>query len=66
MEEASASLRAAGGRRGIVQISPDGSDAKLVVAGVNLVGLAFSSTGEMAIVSIDSVYGLPAHIKGTL
>jgi sugar lactone lactonase YvrE len=60
---AAASLR---GRRGIVQISPDGSDAKLIVAGVNLVGLAFSSTGEMAIVSIDSVYGLPSHIKGTL
>jgi sugar lactone lactonase YvrE len=54
------------GRRGIVQISPDGRDAKLIVAGVNLVGLAFSSTGEMAVVSIDSVYSLPAQIKGTL
>lgn len=58
-----ASLR---GRRGIVRISPDGRDAKLVVAGVNLIGLAFSSAGEMAIVSIDSVYSLPAQIKGTL
>lgn len=58
-----ASLR---GRRGIVRISPDGSDAKLVVAGVNLIGLAFSSAGEMAVVSIDSVYSLPAQIKGTL
>lgn len=54
------------GRRGIVQISPDGDQAKLIVAGVNLVGLAFSSTGEMAVVSIDSVYSLPAQIKGTL
>lgn len=54
------------GRRGIVRISPDGSDAKLVVAGVNLIGLAFSSAGEMAVVSIDSVYSLPAQIKGTL
>jgi sugar lactone lactonase YvrE len=54
------------GRRGIVRISPDGRDAKLVVAGVNLIGLAFSSAGEMAVVSIDSVYSLPAHIKGTL
>ena len=54
------------GRRGIVRISPDGSEAKLVVAGVNLVGLAFSATGEMAVVSIDSVYSLPTQIKGTL
>lgn len=58
-----ASLR---GRRGIVRISADGSDAKIIVSGVNLVGLAFSSNGEMAVVSIDSVYSLPAQIKGTL
>lgn len=57
---------ALGGRRGIVRISPDSSDAKVVVAGVNLVGLAFSSSGEMAVVSIDSVYSLPTQIKGTL
>ena len=54
------------GRRGIVRISPDGDDAKLVVAGVNLIGLAFSATGEMAVVSIDSVYSLSTQIKGTL
>ena len=54
------------GRRGIVRISPDGSEAKLVVAGVNLIGLAFSAGGEMAVVSIDSVYSLPMQIKGTL
>lgn len=53
------------GRRGIVRISPNG-DAKVIVAGTNLIGLAFSSTGEMAIVSIDSVYSLPTQIKGTL
>lgn len=54
------------GRRGIVRISPDGSEAKVVVAGINLVGLAFSSGGEMAVVSIDSVYSVPTQIKGTL
>ena len=54
------------GRRGIVRISPDGSDAKVVVAGMNLIGLAFSASGEMAVVSIDSVYSLPTQIKGTL
>ena len=53
------------GRRGIVRISPNG-EAKLVVAGTNLIGLAFSSSGEMAVVSIDSVYSLPTQIKGTL
>jgi hypothetical protein len=37
-----------------------------VVAGINLIGLAFSATGEMAAVSIDSVYSLPMQIKGTL
>jgi sugar lactone lactonase YvrE len=58
-----ASLR---GRRGIVRISPDGQEAALVVAGVNLVGLAFSASGEMAVVSIDSVYSLPMQIHGTL
>jgi len=54
------------GRRGIIRISPNGTEAKVVVAGVNLVGLAFSSEGEMAVVSIDSVYSLPVQIKGTL
>jgi sugar lactone lactonase YvrE len=54
------------GRRGIVRISPDGSDAKVIVAGVNLIGLAFGASGEMAVVSIDSVYSLPTQIKGTL
>ncbi|HVQ38955.1 MAG TPA: hypothetical protein VMS31_15560, partial [Pyrinomonadaceae bacterium] len=50
-----ASLR---GRRGIVRISPDGKQAELFVAGMNLVGLAFSATGDMAIASTDSIYRL--------
>ena len=54
------------GRRGIVRISPDGADARLIVAGVNLIGLALGASGEMAVVSIDSVYSLPTQIKGTL
>ena len=53
------------GRRGIVRISP-GGEAKVVVAGTNLIGLAFSASGEMAVVSIDSVYSLPTQIKGML
>jgi sugar lactone lactonase YvrE len=50
-----ASLR---GRRGIVRISPDGKHAEMFVAGMNLVGLAFSSTGDLAIASTDSIYQL--------
>jgi len=50
-----ASLR---GRRGIVRISPDGMKAEMFVAGMNLVGLAFSATGDLAITSTDAVYSL--------
>lgn len=54
-----ASLR---GRRGIVRISPDGQDAQMFVAGMNLVGLAFSSTGDLAVASTDSIYSLQVDI----
>jgi len=54
-----ASLR---GRRGIVRISPDGKHAEVFVAGMNLVGLAFSSAGDLAIASTDSVYLLSIGI----
>jgi sugar lactone lactonase YvrE len=57
-----ASLR---GRRGLVRITPAG-DPEIVVAGVNLVGLAFSGAGDLIVASIDSVYSLPMGIKGTL
>ena len=50
-----ASLR---GRRGIVRISPDGKHAEMFVAGMNLIGLAFSATGDLAIASTDSLYQL--------
>jgi len=50
-----ASLR---GRRGIVRISADGKNAEMYVAGMNLVGLAFNSTGDLAIASTDSIYRL--------
>jgi sugar lactone lactonase YvrE len=50
-----ASLR---GRRGIVRISPDGNDAEMFVAGTNLVGLAFSASGDLAVASTDSIYQL--------
>lgn len=52
------------GRRGIVRISPDGERAEMYAAGMNLVGLAFSTTGEMAIASNDSVYSLSVGTRG--
>jgi sugar lactone lactonase YvrE len=54
------------GRRGIVRISPDASQAEIVVAGMNLVGLAFSPKGEMIVATNDAVYSLPLEIYGTL
>lgn len=58
-----ASLR---GRRGIVRISPDGLDAEVVVAGMNLVGLAFSAQGDMVVATNEAVYSLPLGIFGTV
>jgi sugar lactone lactonase YvrE len=58
-----ASLR---GRRGIVRISRDGGQADVVVAGMNLVGLAFGANGEMVVATNDSVYSLSLGIHGTL
>ena len=58
-----ASLR---GRRGIVRISPDGSDAQLVVSGMNVVGLAFGPVGEMVVATNEAVYTIPLGIHGTL
>ena len=46
------------GRRGIVKISSDGKNAEMFVAAVNLVGLAISPTGEIALASTDSIYKL--------
>jgi sugar lactone lactonase YvrE len=58
-----ASLR---GRRGIVRIAPGGLDAELVVAGMNVVGLCFGPSGEMAVATNDAVYTLPFGVKGIL
>ena len=53
-------------RRGIVRISPDAMDARLVVAGMNVVGLAFSAQGDMVVATNEAVYSLPLGIQGTL
>ncbi|HEX8707490.1 MAG TPA: hypothetical protein VF723_04445 [Pyrinomonadaceae bacterium] len=58
-----ASLR---GRRGIVRITPNGDDAELFVAGMNVVGLAFGPGGNMVVATNEAVYSLPLGIRGTL
>lgn len=58
-----ASLR---GRRGVVKISPEGDRAELVVAGVNVVGLAFNSSGDMVVATNEALYRLPLGIAGLL
>jgi sugar lactone lactonase YvrE len=54
------------GRRGVVRVSADGTDARLVVAGMNIVGLAFNAAGDMIVATNEAVYSLPLGIKGTL
>ena len=54
------------GRRGVVRILPDGSNAELVVAGMNIVGLAFGPNGEMVVATNEAVYSLPLGIRGLL
>jgi len=53
-------------RRGIVRLAPDASDARLVVAGMNVIGLAFSTHGDMIIATNEAVYSLSLGIHGTL
>jgi len=54
------------GRRGVIRIAPDGQDASLVVAGMNVIGLAFSAAGDMVVATNEAVFSLPLGVKGTL
>jgi sugar lactone lactonase YvrE len=54
------------GRHGIVKISPDGENAELFVAGMNIVGLCFTRNGEMLVATNEVLYRLPVGIYGTL
>lgn len=55
-----------GGRHGIVKITGDGTNAELIVAGMNLVGLCFTRKGEMIAATNEAAYSLPIGIYGTL
>lgn len=54
------------GRRGVVKIAEDGSEAELAIAGGNVVGLCFGKEGEVFVATADKIYCLPLGIKGRL
>lgn len=54
------------GKRGVVRISPDGEDAEVVVSGMNVVGLCFSATGDLAVATGEEVFSVPMGVYGTL
>jgi glucose/arabinose dehydrogenase len=56
-----ASLR---GRRGIIRIAPDGSDAELFIAGNDLVGLCFLDDGCATLATGSTLYHLDLGING--
>ncbi len=51
------------GRRGIVRVTPQG-ESTLVVAGSNLVGLAFSPLGTAILATNESVYDVDLGVEG--
>ena len=51
------------GHRGIIRIDPKG-EAQIVIAGSNLVGLAFGYGQEMYIASTSSIYRINLGVKG--
>jgi hypothetical protein len=51
------------GRNGLVRVTPKG-EASLVVAGSNLVGVAFSPHGTAVLATNDAVYDVDLGIEG--
>jgi len=51
------------GQRGLVRIAPEGN-AELVVAGYNLVGVAFSPLGTAVLATNDTVYDVDLGVEG--
>jgi sugar lactone lactonase YvrE len=51
------------GRHGLVRVTPDG-EASLVLAGDNLVGIAFSPLGAAILATNDSVYDVDLGVEG--
>ena len=51
------------GRRGIVRVTPNG-EATLVLAGTNLVGIAFSPLGAAVLATHEAVYDVDLGVEG--
>jgi sugar lactone lactonase YvrE len=51
------------GRRGLVRVTPPG-EASLVLAGVNLVGVAFSPLGNTILATDEAVYDVDLGVEG--
>jgi hypothetical protein len=51
------------GRRGIVRVNPQG-DATLVLAGSNLIGIAFSPLGTAVLATSEAVYDVDLGVEG--
>ena len=51
------------GRRGVVRVTPKG-DAELVLAGVGIVGLAFSPLGTVVLATAQAVYDVDLGVEG--
>ena len=51
------------GRRGLVRVTPQG-EASLVLAGVNLVGVAFSPLGNTVLATNEAVYDVDLGVEG--
>jgi len=51
------------GRRGLVRVTPTG-DATLVLAGTNLIGVAFSPLGTTVLATHDAIYDVDLGVEG--
>ena len=52
-----------GGRRGVIHVTAEG-EAELVLAGANLVGLAFSPLGTVVLATNEAVYDVDLGVEG--
>jgi len=53
-------------KRGIFRIAPGGASIRQFVSGMNVVGLCFTTKGDLIAATNDSIYSIPAGVYGTL
>jgi sugar lactone lactonase YvrE len=54
------------GRRGIFRIGSDADSAEFIAAGMNVVGLCLTNSGEMMVATTNSLHSIPLGIQGLL